>query len=142
MNAASAPIVQDRAASNSPVERSAADRFMRRLLRISEIQRTPRTEREAHRGFRVSMVVSGVRCLISYLLIPILVPIVGFAGILAAPIGIALCIVAGVNGVFSVRRFWVSDHRMRWMYTWFIAFIFVVLAIALVTDIMRLTSAI
>ncbi|WP_298041442.1 hypothetical protein, partial [uncultured Microbacterium sp.] len=98
---------------------------MRRLLRITTIQKSVKTEREAHRGFRTSMIVSGVRCLITYLLVPILVPIIGFAGIVAAPIGIALCLIAAVNGVISVRRFWLSDHRARWMYTWFIAFVFV-----------------
>lgn len=87
------------------------------------------------------MIVSGIRCLVTYLLVPVLVPIIGFAGIVAAPIGILLCIVAGVSGVYSVRRFWASNHRCRWMYTWFIAIVFVVLAIALVTDIARIVGA-
>lgn len=115
-------------------ERSAADRFMRRLLRVSEIKKTPFIDRDAHRNFRVAIIISGVRCLITYLLIPILVPIVGVAGVLAAPVGIVLCAIAVVNGVISVRRFWVSDHRGKWMYTWFMAFVFAVLAVALVSD--------
>lgn len=119
---------------------SAPDRFMRRLLRVSEIDASTTTERDAHRGFRTSMIVSGVRCLITYLLVPILVPLIGFAGIVAAPIGIALCVIAAVNGIYSVRRFWVSNHRARWMYTGFIAFIFVVLAIAMATDISRIVA--
>lgn len=122
-------------------ERSAADRFMRRLLRVEGAKKTPFINRDAHRNFRVAIIVSGVRCLITYLLIPILVPIVGFAGVLAAPLGIALCLVAGVNGVVSVRKFWVSDHRGKWMYTWFIVFVFAVLAISLVSDISRMVSA-
>ncbi|SJM52977.1 hypothetical protein [Gulosibacter sp. 10] len=120
---------------------SRADRFMRRLLRVRTIEKSVKNEREAHRGFQISMVVSGVRCLITYLLVPILVPVLGFAGVLAAPIGILLCVVAAVNGVISVRRFWTSDHRAKWMYTWFIAVVFVVLAIALATDIARLLGA-
>ncbi|MCW2287071.1 hypothetical protein [Leucobacter luti] len=123
------------------VDRPAADRFMRRLLRVEGAKKTPFINRDAHRSFRVAIIVSGVRCLITYLLIPILVPIIGVAGVLAAPIGIALCLVAGVNGVISVRRFWVSDYRGKWMYTWFIAFVFVVLAISLVSDISRIVSA-
>ncbi|RGE18088.1 hypothetical protein D1J51_15125 [Leucobacter sp. wl10] len=115
---------------------------MRRLLRVREVDRSAKTEREAHRGFRVSMIVSGVRCLISYLLVPILVPIIGFAGVFAAPVGIALCVVAVVNGVYSLRRFWIGDHRSRWMYTWFIAVVFVILAIAMATDISRIVSSI
>ncbi|MBL3678975.1 hypothetical protein D3230_06645 [Leucobacter chromiireducens subsp. solipictus] len=113
---------------------------MRRLLRVSEIKKTPFIDRDAHRNFRVAIIISGVRCLITYLLIPILVPIVGVAGVLAAPVGIVLCAIAVVNGVISVRRFWVSDHRGKWMYTWFMVFVFAVLAIALVSDITRMVN--
>lgn len=128
------------AEGTAEIERSAADRFMRRLLRVTEVKKTPFINRDAHRNFRVAIIISGVRCLITYLLIPILVPIVGFAGVLAAPVGIALCVVAVVNGVVSVRRFWVSDHKGKWMYTWFMAFVFVILAFALVADIARIVS--
>lgn len=125
-------------------QRSAADRFMRRLLRVEGATKTPFINRDAHRNFRVALIVSGVRCLITYLLIPILipilVPILGVAGVLAAPLGILLCLVAGVNGVASVRRFWISDHRGKWMYTWFIGIVFAILAIAMVSDIARIVS--
>lgn len=119
----------------------AADRFMRRLLRVTVVERSIEAERAAHRGFRVSMVVSGIRCLVTYLLVPVLAPVVSFAGIVAAPIGILLCIVAGISGIASVRRFWSSDHRGRWMYTAFIAFVFLVLAVALSSDIAGLVRS-
>ncbi len=119
-------------------ERSAADRFMRRLLRVSVKDTT--VVGDAHKAFRTSVVVSGIRCMVSYVLIPILIPVLNIAGVLAAPIGIALCAVAVVNGVISVRRFWVSDHRSRWMYTWFMAVVFAVLAVALYADISRMVT--
>lgn len=119
-------------------ERSAADRFMRRLLRVSTRDTT--VVGDAHRAFRTSVVVSGLRCLVSYVLIPVLIPVLNVAGVLAAPIGIALCAVAVVNGIISVRRFWVSDHRSRWMYTWFMAVVFAVLAVALYADISRMVT--
>lgn len=139
----------DAVQSAPPAERSArpvrsdapADRFMRRLLGIPEVQRSASTERKAHRGFQTSLLVSAIRCIVTYLLIPIVTPIVSFAGVLSAPIGIALCIVAAVSGVMSLRRFWVSDHRARWMYTWFIAVVFIVLAVAVTVDIMRIAGA-
>lgn len=134
--APSAPRYPTAARSNS-----AADRFMRRLLGISHVQRSAKTEREAHRGFQTSILVSAVRCIVTYLLIPILTPIVSFAGVLSAPIGIALCAVAFVSGTMSLRRFWASDHTARWMYTWFIAVVFVVLAVAVAVDITRIASA-
>lgn len=119
-------------------EYSAGDRFMRTLLRVST--KDPSVVGDAHRAFRTSVVVSGVRCLISYILIPVLIPVINVAGVLSAPIGIALCAVAVVNGIVSVRRFWVSDHRSRWMYTWFMAVVFAVLAVALYADISRMVT--
>ena len=71
-------------------------------------------------------------------LVPVLVPLLALSGWVAAPIGIALCVFAVVNGVVSLKRFWGSDHPKRWMYTWFMAAVFVVLAFALVSDLSRL----
>lgn len=111
---------------------------MRRLLRVSTTD--SKVVGDAHRAFRTSLVISGIRCLITYLVVPVVVPLVSFAGVFAAPVGIALCVFAVINGIVSVRRFWVSDHRMKWMYTWFMAFVFAVLAVALYADISRLVA--
>lgn len=116
--------------------RSAPDRFMRRLLCVSAAEK--QAVGDAHRAFRTSLMVSALRCLVTYLVVPVAVPLISFAGVFAAPIGIALCIVAVVNGIHSVRRFWSSDHRMKWLYTWFMAFVFLVLAVALYADVNRL----
>ncbi|HMR49757.1 MAG TPA: hypothetical protein PKE40_10790 [Arachnia sp.] len=129
------------AGSATMSERTAPDRFMRRLLLVPESPSPDsRTVGEAHRAFRISLIVSGVRCLFSYVLIPVLVPLLSFAGVLAAPVGIALCVIAVVNGIVSLRRFWVSNHRSRWMYTWFMVVVFAVLAVALFSDIARLVA--
>lgn len=112
------------------------DRFMRRLLGVQTKDRG--SVRGAQRAFRTSVVVSGIRCLISYLLIPILVPILSISGWVAAPIGLALCAIALVNGIVSMRRFWRSDHKYRWMYTGFMAVVFLILALGLVSDLGRL----
>ncbi|MGO1539235.1 MAG: hypothetical protein ACTHZ9_08140 [Leucobacter sp.] len=118
----------------------AADRFMRKLLRAEKRDRSVTSQQAAHRGFRVSLVVTGIRCLITYVLIPVLVPIVSFADVVAAPVGIALCIVAVVSGIISVRRFWISDHRGKWMYTIFIAIVFAVVLIAFVFDVKTIVT--
>ncbi|MCC2594083.1 hypothetical protein LKO27_11765 [Tessaracoccus sp. OS52] len=128
----------DAAAAAVALRRSAADRFMRRLLRVSATDAG--VVGDAHRAFRTSLVISGVRCLVTYLVVPIAVPLISFAGFLAAPLGIALCVFAVVNGVVSVRRFWISDHRLKWVYTWFMVFVFAVLGVALYADISRLVA--
>ena len=106
----------------------APDRLMRSLLGISELNQ--QSGRGAHRAFRIAVLVSAIRCLMTYLAVPILVPILSLSGWVAAPLGIFLCIVATVNGVVAVRRFWISDHRYRWMYTIFMGIVFVILAAA------------
>lgn len=123
-------------AAEKPVP--AADRFMRRILRVSGVDK--KQAAGAHRAFRNSILITAVRCLITYLAVPLLVPVSAFAGWIAAPISIALCLFAFVNGVISVRRFWISNHRHRWMYTWFMAVVFVVLTVAIVLEITRLVT--
>lgn len=84
------------------------------------------------------MVISALRCVITYVAIPVLIPILSLAGWVAAPVGLALCAIAAVNGVVSLRRFWRADHRHRWTYTAFITVVFVILAISTVTELSRL----
>lgn len=78
-----------------------------------------------------------LRCVITYLAVPVLVPLVSLSGWVAAPVGIALCVVAVVNGIVSVRRFWAADHPRRWMYTGFMGVVFVILGIALASELTR-----
>lgn len=111
-----------------------ADRFMRRLLGVRELG----SSAGAHGAFRTSVVISGIRCLITYVVVPVVVPLLSLGGWVAAPIGIILCVYAVLNGIVSLKRFWRADHPKRWMYTTFMAVVFVVLAIALVSDFSRL----
>ncbi|MBB5830201.1 hypothetical protein [Brachybacterium aquaticum] len=114
----------------------AADRAMRRLLGIKG--RDLRSGEGAHTAFRISVVISALRCVITYVAIPVLIPILSLAGWVAAPVGIALCVIAAINGVISVRRFWRADHRHRWTYTAFIGVVFVILTISTITELGRL----
>lgn len=110
-----------------------ADAFMRRLLRVPEVDGAAITG--AHRAFRLSLVFTALRCTVTYVLVPILVPLIAVAGVFATPITIALSVLALVNGVVSLRRFWKADHRAKWTYTWFIAVVFTVLIVTLAYEI-------
>jgi hypothetical protein len=118
--------------------RSRSDRFMRRLLRVTATD--PNAVFGARSAMRRSIIISGIRCTITYLLVPILVPILGFMGTFAAPVSIALILYAMVNGVVSVRNFWIADHRARWQYTWFMGAVFIALTVALAFDVMSVVS--
>ena len=86
------------------------------------------------------MIISGIRCLITYLLIPIAVPIIGVSGAVSAPIGLLLSAIAVVTGVVSLRKFWRRDNRYRWIYTAFILVVFIVVAITATVDIAEIVS--
>ncbi|GAA4283813.1 hypothetical protein GCM10022261_13440 [Brevibacterium daeguense] len=114
----------------------AADRLMRRILGVRSLDL--RSGEGAHRTFRISVVISALRCLITYVAIPVLVPILSLAGWVAAPVGIALCAIAAINGVISLRRFWRADHSHRWTYTAFIGAVFTILTVSTITELGRL----
>lgn len=99
------------------VERPAADRFMRRLLRVD--QAAPATAASARKALQTSVVVSGIRCLLTYIVLPFVVPFLGLAAGVTPIIGAVIGIIAAVCIVSSMRRFWRSDHRARWGYTAF-----------------------
>jgi O-antigen/teichoic acid export membrane protein len=122
--------------SATPVteQRTPADRFMRRLLRVGDVV-DKNAILGARRNTTAAIVVSGIRCIITYLLIPILAPIVGLSGAASAPLTIALSVLAIYMGISGVRRFWIADHRARWAYTTFIGVVVVLLLIGIVVDV-------
>jgi len=76
---------------------------------------TPRmTEDEATRAFSISVVISGVRCLLTYILFPWVLPAIGIAKGVGPGIGIVVGVIAIGFNVASIRRFWLSDHRWKW----------------------------
>ncbi|HMJ76841.1 MAG TPA: hypothetical protein VK507_12760, partial [Iamia sp.] len=96
--------------------RSRADVFMRRLLRVDDAQPRLR-EDELRSAFSRSILVSATRCIITYLLIPFLGPVLGLATGVGPVVGIPIGALAIVFNVKSMRRFWRADHRFRWHYT-------------------------
>jgi len=98
-------------------ERSSADRFMRRLLRLPEGRTS--TAAEARSAFQKSLFISTCRCLLMYIVFPFVLPAVGVARGVGPAIGIVIGLLAMVSIVYSIRRFWRADHSKRWHYTIF-----------------------
>jgi len=121
-------------------ERTAADRFMRRMLRVGDIV-DKNAILGARRSTTAAIVVSGIRCIITYLLIPILAPVIGISDAASAPVTVALSALAIVMGISGVRRFWIADHRARWTYTIFIAVIVALLVVGIVLDLTSILSS-
>lgn len=67
--------------------------------------------------FSTGIVLSALRCLLSYVLLPILAPVLGVATAVAPEIGLPLAVVALGFDVVGMRRFWLANHRSRWTMT-------------------------
>ena len=74
------------------------------------------TER-AERTFSISLLVSAVRCTLTYVLIPWVFPLLGIAGGVGPVLGIAIGTAAIVANIVSIRRFHRADHRWKWPMT-------------------------
>jgi hypothetical protein len=103
--------------NDAPVERPTADRFMRKLLRVDHAP--PATAAQARSAFATSVAVSAVRCLLTYIVLPFVLPFLGLAAGVGNVIGALIAAIAIVCIVSSMRRFWRADHRARWGYTAF-----------------------
>jgi hypothetical protein len=129
--------VSSRASSTvaEPADRGAMDRFVRQVLLIED------AAPQALFDLRGSLVLSAIRCVITYALVPLLVPVISWAGVLATPVSIALALVAILLAVRSLRRVWLADYRHRWAYTAFIAVAFGLLVTVIVIDVRTLFAA-
>ncbi|MYJ13219.1 MAG: hypothetical protein F4078_02705 [Acidimicrobiia bacterium] len=68
----------------------------------------------AERRFSQSMVVSGTRCLLAYIVFPYVFPLIGVADVVGPAVGVTIGAVAVVFNGLSIRRFWRGDHRLKW----------------------------
>jgi hypothetical protein len=67
----------------------------------------------AQRAFSMAILVSGIRCLVAYILLPFVAPLLNLAPGVGPWLGIGIGAVAIVANGFSIRRFSRSQHRLR-----------------------------
>ncbi len=113
--------------------RSAADKAMRRLLRL-DVNAAKATPEEARKAFQTSILVATVRCLLMYIVFPFVLPALGLAAGVGPAIGLPIGIAAIVAITMSVRRFWRAEHSKRWHYTVIGATVVIFLSVLVVRD--------
>lgn len=86
-------------------------------------------------AFSRAMVISGVRCILSYVVFPLLLPAAGWAGGVGPLIGAAIGVIAIAFNGYSVARFGRSRHRYRWLIISINLAVIVLLLALLVDDI-------
>jgi len=126
-------------ADTSRRSRSRADLVMRRLLFVPAGPAAVGDE-AVHRMFSVSILVSAGRCLLSYVVFPILTPVLGVATGVGPAVGLPIAVLALVFDVIGIRRFWVADHQWRWAMTLIYAAVMALVTALLVGDIVDLVS--
>ncbi len=100
-------------------DESRADLIVRRILRIPDMLPKPAQRDAAERLFSLAMIVSGLRCTLSYVIVPFVLPALGLGAV--AGVGPAIGIPIGVAALYfdvkGIRRFFVARHRWRWQMT-------------------------
>lgn len=117
-------------------QRPAADQAVRRFLRIPD--GPPAPEGAAQRAFSTSILVSATRCILTYVVLPFVIPIIGIAKNVGPALGVPIGIAAIVCNVLTIRRFFAADHRWRWAYTGLALVIISLLIVMMAKDIVEL----
>lgn len=96
-----------------------------------------RSDASSYRLFNLSMAISGLRCLLGYVLLPIVLP--AFGATWGGPaLGIPVSLVALGFDVMAMRRFWASSHPWRWRISLVYAAVMALVLVLLIRDIMHL----
>ena len=125
---------------------SRADSVMTRLLLVKPL--APAYEsayeasatRSAENALTLSLMFSGMRCILQYVLLPFLLPVVGIAADAAVPILLLINVLAMMSIYFSLRRFWTIGYAHRWRYLVVAAAALVLLVAFTIYDIAKLGS--
>jgi hypothetical protein len=134
--AAEQPLVSTADATRA-LPASTAEQVMRRILCVPSCAPNLK-ERDVQRLFGTGILLSALRCLLTYVVLPILGPLLGLTGGVGPALGLPLALVALVFDVVGVRRFWVANHRSRWSATFVYAGVMALVLALMVIDIAQL----
>lgn len=91
-------------------------------------------ENRAERVFSKSVFISGVRCVLTYVIFPFVAPIVGITAGVGATVGVLIGVVAIVFNIASIRRFFAADHPYKWWASSMNLAVIVLLVVLFVVD--------
>jgi ABC-type iron transport system FetAB permease component len=115
------------------------DRMVGRLLFVSEV--APGDAQTAERAFGFSLLVSAVRCILQYAVLPFVLPLVGIASDAALPILLLINVLAIGSIFYSLRRFWKVGYQYRWQYLGVAMAALLILSAFIMLDIQKLFGA-
>ena len=89
---------------------------------------------EPEKVFSTSILISGIRCVLSYVVFPFVAPVIGVASGIGSTIGLIIGTIAIVSNIWSIQRFWRADHKWKWPVSILNVGIIVLLLILLAID--------
>ena len=113
--------------------RSPLDGVVRWVLRVED------AEPAALLSMRGSLLLSAVRCLVTYVALPVVIPLVGWLAGVATSLTLTLSVAAVALAVNNLRRVWAADWAGRWGYLVFSLLVLGVLVALMVADVRALT---
>jgi hypothetical protein len=81
---------------------------------LDDAVRVTRQVDPTSRAFSISVIVSATRCLLTYVALPFLAPLIGIGSGVGPVLGLIIGVVAIGANVMSIRRFWSGRHPWRW----------------------------
>lgn len=119
---------------------SASDAFACKVLRVQKTESTSAAQESAQAIFSYSMALSGLRCIISYVIMPFVLPALGLgaAATLGPAIGIPVGILAIAFDIKGMRRFFSVQYKYRWQMAWIYLSIISLISYLVLADIYSL----
>lgn len=115
------------------------DNIIARLLFVVPEKDAPKEHiQEGERAFSFALLFSGVRCIIMYVILPFVLPLIGLAGAFGIYFDIVINIIAIGAIIYSLRRFWITDYVRKWQYLPVALVAFVVLTAFILLDLSTL----
>jgi hypothetical protein len=97
-------------------------------------------QNEAARLFSLSIVISGTRCLLTYIVFPWVLPVLGIAGGVGPAVGVVVGVVAIAFNLLSIRRWRASSHAWRVPLMTLNSMVIVFLLVLVALDVSELVS--
>lgn len=100
----------------------------------------PSDQNEAARLFSLSIVISGTRCLLTYIVFPWVLPLLGIAGGVGPAVGVVVGVVAIFFNLLSIRRWRGSQSSARVPLMTLNSVVIVFLLVLVAIDVSQLVS--
>ncbi len=107
------------------------------MTEVIDIQQEQKT-RKAERAFTFSLIVSGIRCTLMYIILPFILPAIGITGAFASQVDIIINLIAMGALIYSVRRFWQINYQWKLAYTAVAVVAFIILTAFIALDLRAL----